>query len=1074
MAEKFSVDDILAELDGRQKETNGGELNKPAGFSLTEELANIERRRGIEEKKPAADKAEIKNRNSESLKLQKPQQNKKIDVKPKGNDIDMLSVTQILDDKRLRKPSPAKNYEIKTPPEKIKPKIQKANENPEWENPPERVKANNTPKSTFGETPKGARDKTLSVTQILEDKHLKQSEKLGVTQILDGTEMQRRVKETPHRPEYEKPKKPAANKPYRDENIDNKNKSVKSKKAEIIYEKARVLPKPVIEEYIESEQDLQKKRDLTILERDIALENPNELIDGINPYEIIKNVNEENEKKYTSDEKPSEMSGDTQGIAGDDLKELAARSADEIASGYTTAEFGVKQYSPSESKQAEMTKVIPPLEKAKRSNTALLESLNKAIREKRDSGKKHYTSQHEKHNTSQNSTEQNGEDKKLPTNALNIDYKKQILDTASMPLNNLTEQRFSELNMKRKRKIRDFVLEDIDTEELDPDYYDTEEEKTDFESYDSSGQIWNDLCESHKGLKARFIILLIITGFTAFLTLMNDLQQNMAFNLFGMDILFLDKRYDSTGFLYLNLILGVIGIASCGTVITGGISRLFKGKSDCDSICGVPAVLSLICIIPQLQNTDYIQRSRANIFIAAALTALLFNTMGKLLMVVRAKRNFRFISGDKSKYYAELIQDQEMAQAFTRSAVRNLPVLAVMRKTEFLTDFLKNSYCTDAADKINRFLTPIGLGVSFLIGILAYFIPVGSEEMRNNIYWALTAGCGMITVLSPFSMMFIVNLPLSRAARGLEKTDSVVMGYDSAAEFSDTNSVLVDASLLFPAGSVAFRNIKRCQQSSALGSYAIDEAIITAASLAIKSGSILTYMFYDMIAGKDELLYKVDNCIYEVNMGISGWIGSKRIMLGNRDQMKHHGIKVPDIKKERKYCSENGDVVYLAVGGETVSMFFIEILPNNEIYRAMRELTENGVSVIVKTKDSLVTVNKLADVFDIPPEMVRILPFDMHGVFDECTKYTSRGRSAIACNGTFTSFAGALTASKKIMRDISVSLWLTYLGLFIAAVLGILFMIFVMPQMFTSTNVILYNLILFILTACVQRFRKYG
>ena len=93
----------------------------------------------------------------------------------------------------------------------------------------------------------------------------------------------------------------------------------------------------------------------------------------------------------------------------------------------------------------------------------------------------------------------------------------------------------------------------------------------------------------------------------------------------------------------------------------------------------------------------------------------------------------------------------------------------------------------------------------------------------------------------------------------------------------------------------------------------MDQAIILAASLAIKSGSAMSNMFKDMINDKEDILVKVENCVYEDNLGILGWYGNKRMIMGSREQMKHHDIKLPDMKKVRKYAGDSTEIIYLSV-----------------------------------------------------------------------------------------------------------------------------------------------------------------
>ncbi|MCL1823689.1 MAG: hypothetical protein FWG44_05755, partial [Oscillospiraceae bacterium] len=886
----------------------------------------------------------------------------------------------------------------------------------------------------------------------------------------------------------EKPEKPEKQtRANRGEAISIAPKPAKEKKEAEGFDFPKLNDTQVIEKPLTPAEEALKKRGEALLERDLALDNPLEQIDALNPYDMLEPRSDKDKEQTDDDTIPvgsglngeksqkfvSLLSGDTNGIADGDLKKLAEKTADKPHP-EKTAEV-IKTYIPSVSKSKHKEKpaehpanVTLLSEKERRSNTALIESLNKALKEKRASDVSAYR-------TLSTGVSQPRANQPL-THGLNIDYKKQILTDTSLPLHEdpkFIEQKMQELAGKRKRKIRDFVLEDIDDESALNDYSE-EYDENDFDNYDTSGQIWNDLCETHKGLKIRAFLLLIITGFLTGVTFMNDMGFNMAYNILGVDVYFMDKVQDPAGFLYLNLILGMAGILLCTTVVKGGFAKLFTGRADCDSLCAVPAVVSTLSVVPMLNGTGFFQQRFTNIFVAAGLFGLFFNTAGKLIMMSRAKRNFRFISGDNQKYYAEIIEDEQVSRAFTKGVTYELPVLCGMRKTEFLTDFLKNSYCNDKADQLCRFLAPAAFGAALVIGLASMFLPYSSNtQLEGNIFWALTAANAALCLLSPLSIMFLVNNPLLRASKALAKNDSVVLGYNAAEKFSKVNSVLVDASSLFPAGSVDFRTLKRCQPPNSLIGYAIDDAIITAASLAIKSGSILTSMFYDMIAGKNDLLYDIENCIYEVNMGISGWMGNKRVMLGNREQMKHHGIKVPDYKKEQQYSNKFGDVVYLAVGGETIAMFFLKIVPNEQIKRSLQALQKHGVSVIVRTKDSIVTVNSLVEAFELAPENLKIIPFDLHAKFEDCTKYSSRGDGGASCSGTFSSFASTIVAAKKIIHNIILSSSSLFTGLFLAVIFALIFTVFSDTNAFSSTSVILYNSFFFGAMMLMQGLKKY-
>ena len=855
------------------------------------------------------------------------------------------------------------------------------------------------------------------------------------------------------------------------------------------------------------EADAQKR-----LEKEIAMEDPDDFLSAFNPYDTGEKVGL---TQIIETIPAKQLSGDTQGIAGGELKEIAKANAkiidkdiEEIISGETmimpelsvshepaidldktfvlsdsftgdtneipapvkheenimgggTVEIPAKKPMP---KKDEGTLEIPP---KKKNDDPLLASINRTIEQKRlediaMQSSRSVTEQLER--VSRSDTQ---------TNGFLIEIERAAMpQTGHIPVSDpvIGEQKIKSLASKRKRRITDFVLEDI-TDDDDFEYSDEDED--DFDITDDEGQIWQDLTETHKSLKLRFVLLLIITLLLCGITFAQELGASINFNLFGLEVNFLDKKFNTDGFIYLNLVMGVIGMGLCSSAITNGIMKLFKGKADCDSMVALSCALSLVGGVLHLSNTDYLQRSLAFLYIPAALAGLLFNTLGKLSMISRARKNFRFISADANRYYADMVEGESEVGAFTKGVVTQLPVLVTMRKTEYLTDFLRKSYCEDKADRISRFLAPASLVVGVVLGLLAYFIPNGTDGMENNIFWASSVMIGFVCLFAPFSVMFIVNNPLRRATKSLLRYGSTVLGYSTAEEYSETNAVMTDVSAIFPASSVECTNLKPCRLQNSINNISLDQAIILAASLAIKSGSILSRLFYEMIGGNEELIADIDGCVYEDNMGVMGWYGNKRLIMGNREHMKHHSIKVPEMSAITKYCRNGSDAVYLAVGGELTIIFFIRLTANPNIRSCLCDLSDRGVSLIVKTTDSLVTAGKIADLFDIDPEKIKVLGSNLHEIFGECTKYTSRGSGGITCNGTFTAFGRAILASKKLVRDVSLSQTVMLAGVFLAAVLGAIFALSLKTMVFSPAVIIAYNLFWMLPVLLVQAFRRY-
>lgn len=823
-------------------------------------------------------------------------------------------------------------------------------------------------------------------------------------------------------------------------------------------------PEPVHEIKKDIVSDEEKRR--MMLEKERENTNPDDMLALVNPLEVKEKVNEQvKEKELVSVAELSNMyAGNTQGIAGDDLKAIAPQKTALAEKISETADMKIANESASDDEENDEETVKEY--RGKKTTDNLIEKLNKNLAQQRKENVR-------AHRTITLNTINGG--KQTLQHPLNIDYQKQIIEaTGAIPTENpvVEEEKQAELAAAKKHKLKDFVLED-DTPEQEEEPAQEEE----FEDYDSTGQIWADLCASHKGLRIRLGLLTVITAISVIISALND------FNLFaklglGASFNFINGTTgDVNSLIYIYLVLGVLGFAICSTAISNGAIKLFTGKADCDSVCALTSAFALIGGVIALVDVQTFKLGHSFIYLSTALVGLMFNTIGKIYMISRAKRNFKFVSGDSQKYYAEVIDGEERVSALTRAVGDRLPVIAAMRKTEFLTDFLKSSYCDDEDDRMSVKLIVASVAAGLVAGVLAFLNPFGSEfstsGAENPLYWAISAAVATISVVAPFSLLLVVNRPLARASKKLNECNAALLGYDAAVEFSDVNTVMVDAKALFPAGSVQVKKLKRWQKKNSVVKTSVDEAILMAASLAIHTDGILSYPFYDMTLGNKDLLKKVDNCIYEDNCGVTGWIGTKRVMLGGRALMETHSIDLPNKKNEHKYCPEGLEPVYLAVSGEIVAMFVVGMTANPEIRATLSELQSRGITVLVHTTDSLVTVENLADLFELDASLIKVLPHEAHEEYSESTKYTSRGNGGLSCCGTFTSFARGVMAAKSLVRDFSVSK-AVMLGTSALGLLLVLIMVLLRQMSLLTPSVItLYNTVAALVMMAVQNVRKY-
>ncbi len=636
-------------------------------------------------------------------------------------------------------------------------------------------------------------------------------------------------------------------------------------------------------------------------------------------------------------------------------------------------------------------------------------------------------------------------------------------DTGNIPADGEQSEieKINALKERRSKKIKDFVLvgeeEDVSGEE-------TEEEEQarvidDFESFEDAPSIAHDIAQLKGSLLLRLIVLVICFAVSMYIALANDNQ--------GLPIMeMLNKRSQTNTYLFVNAIIGLFAAFSSYTVISCGLSKIVSLKADCDSLCAVSIVTSIASAMIMFANTNLIRGSFAHVYIPVAIASLVFNTVGKLLIVGRTQKSFRFVSESGDKYALFRVEDEETAQNFTRGALNDFPKLASMRKTEFLSEFLKTSYASDSMDRFCRIFTPAVMIAAAIIGVVAGILGK-TEHGPSSVYIGISVFVGIITICTGFSTMLTVNLPMYRASKKNAETQGVILGFDCIDEFSETNSVLIDAEQLFPQGSVKLSAIKVFSDTR------IDEAIVEAASLTTQAGSILKNMFYDIIGGKTELLDPVESYIFEDSMGLCGWINNKRVLLGNRELMVNHSIDgMPPLSKEKEYTSSGRYAVYLSISGELSAMFLVEMTPTMEVMRSLQELQKNNVYVMIRSVDSLVSISRLSEFFDVSPEYLKLVPFRVHEQFREITEYQVEQKATLACSGKFSAAASLILSCIHMRGTIAMGIGLQAVSMLLGVLICLVMVVLNSFQELSASMIMTYNIIFTMVLVIFQFIRK--
>ncbi len=686
---------------------------------------------------------------------------------------------------------------------------------------------------------------------------------------------------------------------------------------------------------------------------------------------------------------------------------------------------------------------IRPL-KENGSNTAIMENL---LRLKKERGGKSHR-----------------ESKVPPVNRasiedIDLDIGSKILPNTEIGLdeNATEEERINYLNAKRRERVKQFVISGEEEDETPK-----KDEVADFMNFEQAKDMAGSISSLKASLVVRLCVLLVASIVSAYIAVANDL---------GLPLVGVLSKAENQGmpYLFVNVVIGLAACFVSYTVLAVGLKKLFTLKADSDSLAAVAALFSIGSGIALLTDTELVQLGSANVYICAAVIGLLVNTLGKLLIVTRTERNFEYVSGGYSKYAVMHIDDEDVAAKFTKGALTDFPSLTTARKTEFVSDFIKNSYSADMTDSFCRYYVPIITLISIVVGVITAFLhPDGVNAPARMALFGLSCAAGTYCLCSAAGMMLVTNIPLAKGSRKYMQQSAVMLGYSAVDKFADTNSLLVDAIDLFPDGMVEIINIKPTRKTP------IEDGIIYAASLCCQTESILRPTFYKMIKGKTEMLFPVESYLYEDGLGLLGWIQNKRVLFGNRALMESHSIEgLPSSEKEAQYLKDDCSLQYLSIGGSLAMIFVVKLKASVNIAKALRDCERRGMTVILRSVDSLLSISRIAELFSVAPNMFKLLPFRYHSDYDACTSYVEKMSSPMIYSGHFASLAMLLTGVKRLQKTavmgVAIQTLSAVLGVILAVVLAL---VGIFPSVLSATAVISYVAAFALVTAVVQAIPK--
>lgn len=513
-------------------------------------------------------------------------------------------------------------------------------------------------------------------------------------------------------------------------------------------------------------------------------------------------------------------------------------------------------------------------------------------------------------------------------------------------------------------------------------------------------------------------------------------------------------------YLSVNIVLFSLLILFNLPSILRGVLSLFILKPDIDTAIGVSTIAALGHSVYAFYLSDDVALGKVMLYTAVVALALVFNLIGKKLMISRAALNFHMVATTGIKQSC-FVADEQSADIIAENCSVGQAVLTCSKSTITLKNFLKNAFCEDPADNMCQLLATIGFIASIATGGLIYYF-------GGNLMTALTATVAIITVCVPLTSLIATNFPLYSASKILINENGILSGFNSVKHFADTDCVAIEAEEIFPAGSIDLLSIK------SIGDFPIDNMILDAASLAISAGGPLADVFDKMIEGRRKILLKAKEIFYYDNLGISGIVDGRKIKIGNREFMENGNIiNLPDPELERRLRRNNSYTVYVSCDDELCGMFVVKYkMIDEDIAHSLENLLASGINLIIKTNDPNITPELIGQVYEVDADFIKIMPSHAAQRYDDITAPVESSDSALAHMNCVSGFFSSVVACKSLKVKILLATFLQTAGSILAMAAVIFFALVNNFNLITPHFIFAYQLAWSLLVIIIPLFKR--
>lgn len=618
--------------------------------------------------------------------------------------------------------------------------------------------------------------------------------------------------------------------------------------------------------------------------------------------------------------------------------------------------------------------------------------------------------------------------------------------TEDLRQNRRTSDETGFINLEPTEEYREKEEKPEDKVKIFRPKYDEEEEEEVFEPYIVNSEFFNkadsesrdivgELMDFRKTLNFRMVLGLVCGAILAYFGLRS--QKGLPMPAFIAPDAQPFMFYIACGVIYLPAFIGFLP-----TIISGFTS--IKGNPAPDTFISLGAVLSLLQLVFGIIFPSRLNVNGMTIFASAMCVAMAFNAMGKRINTSTIIKNLSLANVPDGINAGYIIEDGDAVKKLARSLDEKMPKILVSRKTGAIEDFVSSGFSIHGGDYTARKVAIASYIVTFVCFGIGTF-------MSKSLLTGLLCATGAAAFMAPLSQTLVTAVPSALMQKSLEKVGALVNGWKGIDQLSKTTHVNFDAKHLFPKGTVILHGIKTFEKER------IDLAIMYAASVLIKECETLRPLFMDVIEGKTDILYPVENCEYIQCRGYVAWVEKNRVIIGNRSLMEKYDVAMPPVSIETVFIKQGRKPVYLAVGGKLFGMFAVSYHPDETVKENLDKLIERDVNIILSSTDFNIDPALIEQVYGVPVDRITVLNQKETALLSGFTSYTDKTDACVAHLDSLTSLVAAFCGAESARSAEKLCEILQAICVLIGAVLSVLFTVSLTLPYISVLSMLLLN-----------------